>query len=153
MISSSSFPVHRIRVFDSLFKLIVELPQSVPVLPIGELLNTSLWDIFAAWMTKDELDSEVDDVGASPKATGSRVEDVESPVKPHHPALNLITCSHPPSQVQPTARLGIPHTIKIFLLNTMIIDRYSQIKTRLAFDRDKPRNLVVAHKSEVTAQI
>ena len=82
-------------------------------------------------MTEDKLDSEVDYVGASVKVTGSRVEDVESPVKPHNPALNLSTCSPSPSQIQPTASLGIPHPIKSFLLNTMIIDRYSQIKTRL----------------------
>ena len=101
----------------------------MPVLPIGEPLDTSPRNIFAAWMIKDELDSEVDYVGASPEATGSRVEDVESPVKPHNPALNLSTCSPPPSQIQPAARLGIPHPIEIFLLNTTIIDRYSQIKT------------------------
>ena len=90
----------------------------MPVLPIGEPLDTSPRNIFAAGMTKDELDSEVDSVGASPEATGSRVEDVESPVKPHNPALNLSTSSPPPSQIQPTARLRIPHPIEIFLLNT-----------------------------------
>ena len=80
-----------------MLELFVELPLSVPVLPISELLDTSPRNISAARMTKDELDSEVDYVGASSKATGSRVEDVESPVKPHHPALNLSTCSPPPS--------------------------------------------------------
>ena len=114
-----------------MLELFIELPLSVPVLPIGEPLDASPWNIFAARLTEDELDSEVDYVGASPKATGSRVEDVESPVKPNNPALNLGTCPPPPSQIQPTARLGISHPIKIFLLNTTIINRYSQIKTRL----------------------
>ena len=109
-----------------MLELIIELPLSVPILPIGD---TSPWNIFAAQMTKDGLDSEFDYVRASPKATGSRVEDVESPVKPNNPALNLGTCPPPPSQIQPTTRLRIPHPIKIFLLNTTIIDRYSQIKT------------------------
>lgn len=96
-ISSSPHVVYRIRVLVSMLELFVELPLSVPVLPISELLDTSPRNISAARMTEDELDSEVDYVGASPKATGSRVEDVESPVKPHHPALNLSTCSPPPS--------------------------------------------------------
>ena len=114
-----------------MLELFIELPLSVPILPIGEPLDASPWNIFAARMIEDELDSEVDYVGASPKATGFQVKDVESPVKPHNPALNLSTCSPPPSQIQPTARLGISHPVKIFLLNTTIIDRYSQTKTRL----------------------
>ena len=77
-----------------MLELIIELPLSVPILPIGD---TSPWNIFAAQMTKDGLDSEFDYVRASPKATGSREEDVESTVKPHNPALNLGTCSPPPS--------------------------------------------------------
>ena len=81
----------------SMLQLFVELPLSVPVLPISEPLDTSPRNISAARMLEDELDSEVDYVGASPKATGSRVEDVESPVKHHNPALNLSTCSFPPS--------------------------------------------------------
>ena len=69
-----------------MLELIIELPLSVPILPIGD---TSPWNIFAAQMTKDGLDSEFDYVRASPKATGSREEDVESTVKPQNPALNL----------------------------------------------------------------
>ena len=111
--------------------LFIKLPLSVPVLPISKLLDASPWNIFAARMTEDELNSEVDYVGASPKATGFQVKDVESPVKPHNPALNLSTCSPSPLQIQPTARLRIPHTVKSFLLNTKIIDRYSKIKIRL----------------------
>ena len=114
-----------------MLKFFIEPPLSVPVLPICELLDTSPRNIFAARMTEDELNSEVNYVGASPKATGSQVEDVESTVKPHNPALNLSTCSPSPSQIQPTASLGIPHPVKSFLLNTTIIDRYSKIKIRL----------------------
>ena len=69
---------------------------------ICELLDTSPRNIFAARMTEDKLDSEVDYdyVGDSVKVTGSRVEDVESPIKHHNPALNLCTCSPSPSPSQ-----------------------------------------------------
>ena len=62
-----------------MLELIIELPLSVPILPIGD---TSPWNIFAAQMTKDGLDSEVDYVPVLRPQ-------VESTVKPHNPALNL----------------------------------------------------------------
>ena len=100
--SSSPFSVNRIRVLVSMPKFFIEPPLSVPVqyFPcICELLDTSPRNIFAARMTEDKLDSEVDYVGASVKVTGSRVEDVKSPVKPHNPALNHSTRSPSPSQI------------------------------------------------------
>ena len=49
------------------------------------------------------------------------------PVKPDHPALNLRSCSHPPSQCQPAAGLRISHAVQIFLINKTILERYLQI--------------------------
>ena len=49
-ISSSPHVVYRIRVLVSMLELFVELPLSVPVLPISELLDTSPRNISAARM-------------------------------------------------------------------------------------------------------
>ena len=110
-----------------MLELVIQLPHSVPILRICQLLDNALRDILAAWTFLDELDSEVDDVGASSEAAGARVEDVESPVKPQHPSLDLGTRSPPPSQCQPAARIRIPHPVHIFLINTSTVERYSQI--------------------------
>ena len=55
LVLANPLPIHRIWILDTMFQLIIQLSQLMPIFSICKLLNNFLWNVFAARSTLDEL--------------------------------------------------------------------------------------------------